>query len=124
MAAILLIDDVPAVLISVRIVLQGCGHQVTAVGDGDAGLALLRTQTFDLVITDIWMPGSSGTTVISEGRGLAPRTRFLAITGGDPNGPIDAERCAARNYGADGVLLKPFEKSDLLKAVAGLLAGG
>ncbi len=124
MASILLIDDVPAVLISLRIVLQGSGHKVTTVRDGDSGLDLLRTQKFDMVITDIWMPGSSGTTVISEGRRLAPRTRFMAITGGDPNGPSDAVRLADSDFGADRVLLKPFEKSDLLAAVDGLLKDG
>jgi two-component system chemotaxis response regulator CheY len=121
MASILLIDDVPAVLISLRIVLQGSGHHVTTVRDGDAGLNLLHTQKFDMVITDIWMPGSSGTTVISEGRRLAPQTRFMAISGGDPNGPNDAAGLADSNFGADCVLLKPFEKSDLLAAVNGLL---
>jgi CheY-like chemotaxis protein len=123
MASILLIDDVPAVLISLRIVLQGSGHQVTAVGDGDRGLDLLRTQGFDVVITDIWMPGSSGTTVISEGRRLSPRARFIAITGGDPNGPANSARLPDSDFGADCVLLKPFEKSELLAAVAGLLEG-
>jgi CheY-like chemotaxis protein len=121
MASILLIDDVPAVLISVRIVLQGSGYQVTAVSNGEAGLDLLRRQQFDVVITDIWMPGSSGTKVISEGRKLAPRTRFIAISGGDPNVPTDAARLVDSDFGADGVLLKPFEKSDLLAAVDGML---
>jgi CheY-like chemotaxis protein len=122
MASILLIDDVPAVLLSLRIVLQGGGYQVTAAGDGERGLALLHSQQFDVVITDIWMPGSSGTAVISEGRRLSPRTRFIAMTGGDPNGPADAAHLPDSDFGADCVLLKPFEKSDLLAAVAGLLA--
>jgi len=121
MASILLIDDVPAVLISLRIVLQGSGYQVVAVGTGEGGLDLLRTQKFDVVITDIWMPGLSGTTVISEGRKLAPRTRFIAISGGDPNGPTDAARLTDSDFGADYVLLKPFEKSDLLAVVDGML---
>lgn len=121
MASILLIDDVPAVLISMRIVLQGGGYQVTAISGGNEGLALLRDRQFDLVITDIWMPGSSGTTVISEGRKLQPRTRFIAITGGDPNGPAKAVPHPDGDFGADRVLLKPFEKRDLLAAVAELL---
>ena len=73
MASGLLIDDVPAVLIGLRIVTQGTGHQATTVRDGDAHVDLLRTQKFDMVITDIRMPGSSATTVISEGRRPAPR---------------------------------------------------
>jgi two-component system chemotaxis response regulator CheY len=118
MASILVIEDVPAVLISLRIVLEGGGHQVTAVGSGERALALLRGGSqFDVVVTDIWMPGMSGTTVIHDGRALAPRTRFLAITGGDPNGPVGSTRLEEADFGADGVLLKPFEKQNLLQMV-------
>ncbi|CAH2602054.1 Response regulator [Rhodovastum atsumiense] len=127
MASILVVEDVPSVLISLRIVLEGGGHQVTAVANGERGLALLRGGPgFDLVITDIWMPGTSGTTVIREGRAAAPRTRFLAITGGDPNKPADLARLEQADFGADAVLLKPFEKQDLLEMVARLSghAGG
>jgi len=123
MASILLIDDVSAVLISMRIVLQGAGHQVTAVKGGAEGLTLLRDRQFDLAITDIWMPGSSGTTVIGEGRKLRPGTRFIAITGGDPNGPAKGVPDPDGDFGADRLLLKPFEKSELLAAVAEALEG-
>jgi len=106
------------VLISLRIVLEGGGHQVTAVGSGERALALLRDgMHFDVVVTDIWMPGMSGMTVIREGRNLAPRTRFLAITGGDPNGPVGSTRLEDVDFGADGVLFKPFEKQNLLQMV-------
>ncbi|MGA2128392.1 MAG: response regulator [Xanthobacteraceae bacterium] len=123
MASILVIEDVPAVLLSLRIVLQGKGHQVTGAANGTRGLDLLASAAFDLVITDIWMPGSSGTEVIAKGRERSPRTRFLAITGGDPNvsGPQDALR--RQDFGADAVLLKPFEKEELLSAVSLLVPG-
>jgi CheY-like chemotaxis protein len=124
MASLLVIEDIPAVLISLRIVLQGGGHQVTTVSNGDQALALLREgASFDMVITDIWMPGTSGTTVIREGRALSPRSLFLAITGGDPNGPAGTARPGDTDFGADGVLFKPFEKQELLATVAGLLDG-
>jgi two-component system chemotaxis response regulator CheY len=122
MAAILVIEDVPAVLMSLRIVLEGHGHRVTSAQNGEQGLKLLRDTLFDLVITDIWMPVASGTEVIREGRARSPRTRFLAITGGDPNsGPRDALR--QQDFGADQVLLKPFEKQELLNAVSSILQG-
>jgi two-component system chemotaxis response regulator CheY len=122
MASILVIDDVPAVLLSLRIVLQGCGHQVTGAENGTRGLALLQSTPFDLVITDIWMPGASGTEVIREGRNLSPRTRFLAITGGDPNVSDPQDGLVRQDFGADRVLLKPFEKGELLSAVSQVLA--
>ncbi len=122
MASILVIEDVPAVLLSLRIVLEGSGHRVTAVADGVAGLGLIAKDAFDLVITDIWMPGLSGAEVIRAGRERAPATRFLAISGGDPNSHAPLDTLAARAFGADRVLAKPFEKAALLGAVASLLA--
>jgi CheY-like chemotaxis protein len=60
--------------------------------------------------------------VIKQGRQQSPTTRFLAITGGDPNmsGGQDPQR--RPDYGADAVLLKPFEKVELLEAVERILA--
>jgi CheY-like chemotaxis protein len=121
MATILLIEDVPAVLLSLRIVLQGAGYKVTSAANGTLGLGLLQNTTFDLVITDVWMPGSSGKDVIREGRQRSPKTRFLAITGGDPNGTGMSDDLRAHDFGADLVLLKPFEKEALLRTVAQLL---
>jgi CheY-like chemotaxis protein len=120
MARILIVEDVPAVLFSLTIVLEGDGHQITGAEGGARGLELMKTAAFDLVITDIWMPGLSGSDVIREGKARSPRTRFLAITGGDPNSNSrDALR--AQDFGADLVLLKPFEKAELLKAVSTVL---
>ncbi|NKE46308.1 response regulator [Roseomonas frigidaquae] len=121
MATILVIEDVSAVLLSLRIVLQGAGHKVTGAGDGAAGLELIAGGGFDLVITDIWMPGLSGAEVIRAGRAQSPRTRFLAISGGDPNSESRPECLASDAFGADRLLSKPFEKEALLREVALLL---
>ncbi len=122
MATILVIDDVPALLFSVKIVLQGAGHKVTSAGTGALGLDLLKGTIFDLVITDIWMPGSGGQDVIRKGRTQSPTTRFMAITGGDPNLSDHLDRLHREDYGADLVLSKPFEKAQLLEAVSRVLA--
>jgi two-component system chemotaxis response regulator CheY len=121
MASILVIEDVAAVLFSLRIVLEGDGHKVTSAQNGEQGLKLLKDAPFDLVITDIWMPGSSGIEVIREARKRSPKTRFLAITGGDPNSRGSRDALRQQNFGADQVLLKPFEKRELLNAVSLLL---
>jgi two-component system, chemotaxis family, chemotaxis protein CheY len=123
MAAILVIEDVPAVLMSLKIILEGNGHKVTTAQNGDQGLKLLKDTPFDLVITDIWMSVSNGTEVIREGRARSPRTRFLAITGGDPNNRGSRDALRQQDFGADQVLLKPFEKQELLNAVSSILQG-
>jgi len=121
MASILVIEDVPAVLLSIKIVLEGHGHKVTSAQTGEQGLTLLRATPFDLVITDIWMPGSNGVDVIREGRARSPRTRFMAITGGDPNSRGSRDGLHQQDFGADHILLKPFEKDELLKTVSRVL---
>lgn len=123
MASILIVEDIPAVRLAIKIVLQGEGHRITCAENDSLGIDVLKTQAFDLVVTDIWMPGAKGTDVIRDGRALAPGTRFLAITGGDPstNGLQDASR--SRDFGADQVLLKPFKKAELLDAVSRTLEG-
>jgi CheY-like chemotaxis protein len=101
--------------------LQGDGHRITCAENGTQGLDLLKAEAFDLVVTDIWMPGANGTDVIREGKARSPRTRFLAITGGDPN--TSGLRDTLQDFGADQVLLKPFEKVELLNAVKQVLEG-
>jgi CheY-like chemotaxis protein len=121
MAEILVVEDVPAVLYSLRIILTGAGYRVSCVADGAAGLEMLKAAQFDLIISDIWMPGMSGTDVIAQGRRLAPRARFLAITGGNPNSGVLPDDLIGSEFGADAVLHKPFEKDDLIATVSALL---
>jgi CheY-like chemotaxis protein len=121
MASILVVEDVPAVLVSMRIVLEGKGYTVTGASDGAAGLRMLEGASYDLVVTDIWMPGCSGRDIIRAGRARSPKTRFLAVTGGDPNVDMARETLQQQDFGADRVLLKPFKKEDFLSAVADLL---
>jgi CheY-like chemotaxis protein len=121
MASILIIEDVPAVLFSLKIVLEGLGHQITAAKNGDQGVRLLDDKSFDLVVTDIWMPGTKGTEVIRHAKTRWPRTRVLAITGGDPNSGESRDNLRGQDFGADQVLFKPFEKEQLIEAVSQLL---
>ena len=122
MVKILVIEDVPPVLLSIRIILTGSGHQVTSAKDGIVGLRLLQASFFDIVVTDIWMPGLNGVEVIKQGRLSSPGTKFLAITGGNPNSSDPVLPAALHKFGADATLLKPFEKGELLGAVSALCA--
>jgi two-component system response regulator RegX3 len=64
MARILIVEDVPAVLSSLTFVLEGDGHQIAGAEVGAWGLELMKTAAFDLVITDVWLPGLSGSDVM------------------------------------------------------------
>jgi len=119
MATILVIEDIPSVMLSLRIVLEGTGHTVRSATGGEDGLAALRRGGIDLVVTDIWMPDRLGSSVIAEGRQIAPGTRFLAITGGAPNGSVTPDQLAREgaDFGADRVLFKPFQRHEFIAAV-------
>ncbi len=121
MASILVVDDIPAIVMSLTVVLESIGHRVTGASDGVRALELLNARPFDLVITDIWMPGTKGAEVIREGRRRAPGTRFLAVTGGDPNRQALWDQSSQPDFGADAVLLKPFTTEELLRALMKLL---
>ena len=60
MASILVIDDDRAVLSTIKLLLERAAHAVEAVDHGQAGLGLLETRPFDLLIVDIFMPGMDG----------------------------------------------------------------
>ena len=60
MARILVVDDEDGVRSFVAETLALAGHEVTVAGDGDEAFALLDRQGFDLVITDLRMPGPTG----------------------------------------------------------------
>lgn len=124
MARILIIEDVPSVMFSLRMVLEGQGHTVATAGDGAEGVDRLRRDRFDVVVTDIWMPEKDGAAVIREGRAAAPATRFLAITGGSPNGGgvSGVAHLRQEDFGADGILFKPFERQELIGAIEALTA--
>lgn len=120
MARILVIEDVPSVMFSLRMVLEGQGHKVATASNGAEGLGRLNREEFDVVVTDIWMPGKDGTAVIREGRTAAPKARFLAITGGSPNGTTGTDHLRQEDFGADRILFKPFERQELIGAINAL----
>ena len=66
MARILLIDDEHGTRRTLQLALENAGHSVALAEDGDDGLALDVELTFDIVVTDMLMPGRSGSDVIME----------------------------------------------------------
>ena len=79
--SILLIDDDPAILRSLENFLTPRGFGVHAADSGRAGLARLDERQFDIVITDVKMPGMDGLEVLREVRHRSPETAVIIITG-------------------------------------------
>jgi CheY-like chemotaxis protein len=82
MAAILLIDDMKGVRRTVASLLKRAGHTITEADDGGAGIELLRSGRFDLVITDMLMPKHDGMEVPLFLEQMHNRPRVIAISGG------------------------------------------
>jgi CheY-like chemotaxis protein len=119
-ASILLVDDNQLVSETLSAILQQAGYATTTAANGDAGLKKLRSQEFDLVITDIMMPHKDGIETILEIRRNNPSQKIIAISGGSLEVSLDYLRFAEK-LGADGILHKPINREQLLKVVEPLL---
>ena len=116
---ILLVEDDPDTSRYVIDVLAGrAGFQVQHAANPAAALDLLAAGRFDLVLTDIEMPGMTGIELLSRVRDLTPGTTLAVITA---HATVDNVVGAMRGK-ADEFLQKPLRPDDLIGAVRGLIA--
>jgi DNA-binding NtrC family response regulator len=116
MGKILLCDDEDTLLRSLGRILRAVGHEVVAT-DGPGGLARLQQERFDLVLTDIRMPGVSGFEILHGARALAPGTPVIAMSGSaEIPDAVKAMHAGARDF-----LIKPFDVQTLEDSVATIL---
>lgn len=110
---ILVVDDEEVIRRLIAQHLTGLGHACEQAGDGRLGLAMASTGSFDLVLSDITMPGFDGLTLARELRKSAPSTPVVLVTG---NATFDHALRAIR-HGACDFLLKPFNLDALDQTV-------
>ena len=122
MADILLIDDMNLVRGAIKAVLTRGGHTVTEARTGEAGIALLKSRPFDLVITDVFMPERDGNDVIMFLDAMLERPPVLSISGGATGIPADEALRLSRGK-ANAAMTKPFVNHELLSIVHHLLGG-
>lgn len=120
MADILIIDDDEVFRDVLATALETAGHQVRQAGNGVEGLQMFHAQPAELVITDIVMPEKEGLDTIRDLRREFPHARIIAMSGGLAHDPRLYLHMAER-FGATAVLAKPFQLTDLLKAVQSAL---
>ncbi len=115
--SILVADDETSIRDSVAEVLRDEGYQVTAVPDGDAAISALDKEEFDLVLSDLRMPGADGLTILRHAREVAPQTLVLLMTAhATVETAIEALQRGAQDY-----LLKPLIFDDVLHKIDYLL---
>ncbi len=119
MATILAVDDSASMRQMVAFTLKGAGHTVTDAADGQQALNIAKTQSFDLVLTDINMPIMDGITLTKELRAL-PAYRFTPILVLTTEAGMDKKQ-QGRAAGATGWLVKPFNPDQLLATVRKVL---
>ena len=122
MAHILLIDDEDMVRMTVRMILEQAGHTVAEAEDVARGVAMVRENLPELVITDLIMPNKEGVETIAEIRAAHPNLPIIAMSGGGRIGATDFLE-VAQKVGANRVLPKPFEPEEITSAVDSFLGG-
>ncbi len=109
-AHILVVDDESALRRILARILEREGYEVATAGDATAARELLATNSFDLVITDITMPGEDGLSLVRGIRIAWPETATLIVSG-----VSDAEVAdQVLACGASGYVMKPFQSSAVI----------
>jgi excisionase family DNA binding protein len=111
---ILVVDDEEAVRDLLAKTLTMADYDVDTAGDGPSALDRLRAVEYDLLITDLKMPGMDGLSVIREARRQSPDLPVIVITGYS----TEASAIEAINLGVAGYLTKPFRLPRILAAAA------
>ncbi len=111
-----MVEDEPKLASAVKEGLEADQHAVLVSSTGEDGFFLAQTQTFDLLIFDIMLPGRDGIEVMGNLRRLGDRTPVLLITSKD----AIQDRVHGLDSGADDYLAKPFAISELQARVRAL----
>lgn len=115
MAYILSVDDAKSIREMVSAILTNAGHEVTIACDGQEAMEIARTKTFDLVLSDVNMPGMTGISLVNKLRRLTgyEHTPMIMLT----TESSDYKKKKAKSMGATGWLQKPFTPDRLIAAV-------
>ena len=110
---ILVVDDNEIILHVISCIIKRTEYKVTTARNGIDALDALCRQDFDLLITDLVMPGMDGITLLKKAKGLYPNLRVIILTGSPDLVPQPIE-----GINADALVTKPVYQNDLLSHVA------
>jgi EAL domain-containing protein (putative c-di-GMP-specific phosphodiesterase class I) len=111
--SVLVVDDEVAITRMLARTLGGAGHKVTTAHDGGEAVALVESTTFDVIVSDIRMPGMDGLTLLRAVRGRDLDVPVVFMTGN----PALESAVEAIEYGAFRYLVKPFAAQELIELV-------
>jgi two-component system response regulator PilR (NtrC family) len=110
---ILVVEDEKSMREVLKILLEGEGYEVFCAKNGEEGLSVMNGEIFDLIITDIKMPGGDGFQVLKKVQEMSPETIVLMITAfGTTESAVEAMKLGAYDY-----IHKPFKIDEIRIAV-------
>lgn len=118
--SILIVDDEVEVGNTIKLMLNRLGYASQAVSSGREALSQFAQSTFDLVLTDLGMPGMSGLELAQRLKLTAPDVRIVLITGW----PVEFSPQQLNDHGIESVVRKPVELEDLRSLVVESGASG
>ncbi len=119
-SSVLVVDDEAPIRVLLSDLLRARGHKVMTAEDGLAGLRAVENMRFDMVITDLSMPGADGWTVIEETRRRWPETKLVILTG--YGGFAELAVPGGDTSVVDALISKPFNIAEIDLTLNRLLA--
>ena len=114
---ILIIDDEPLIRLSISDALRIEGYNIQSVESGGEGLEAVKNNVYDVVITDLKLPGVDGLHILKGCKQYSPRTKILMITAyATVETAVEAMRQGAYDY-----ITKPFSMDELILVVKRLI---
>lgn len=114
---ILIVEDDEMILRTLEFRLKKDGYSIEVARDGKDALIKLKSNTYNLVITDLMLPFVTGMEVLSFVKSNQPDLPVIVLSGADEEGTI----MDAFNLGADDFIAKPFSPGELTLRVKRLL---
>jgi DNA-binding NtrC family response regulator len=121
-ATILVVDDDPDLLQSLRVLLETYDYSVIVAPNAAAAITAVSERQPDLVLTDIYMPDADGFELINALRQRNLTVPVVAMSGGTRAGSYD-NLAIATHLGAAAVIDKPFSNANLIDTIERVLAG-
>jgi len=107
------VEDEPGLVLTLTDRLRSEGYHVSSATDGSAGLALATSDTFDVMLLDVMLPGMNGFDLCRELRRRAVTTPIIMLTARGQT----ADKVTGLKIGADDYLTKPFDLLELLARI-------
>jgi DNA-binding response OmpR family regulator len=117
---IVVVEDDPSILRGLQLNLGMEGYAVRSAMDGEAGLALARTEHPDLLIVDVMLPKMGGLELVKALRTTDPEMPILILSAKGQ----EADKVAGLDLGADDYIVKPFSLKELLARISAALRRG